>query len=187
MGAAAGDPLGDVGAQAFDDRQPRTRQVLAKAFDQRQRQAPANAGRQADRHVPHLGAAFSPEIFARLRHALQDLHTVVEQAPASVGEADTAAVAQQQRLTQVGLELTHLAAQCRLRDVEHPRRLAETAQLGHAHEALQVFEVDHGGVPYCRSMCADWITCDQRWISLLNNWRNSSGEPPCARTPSACS
>ena len=46
-------------------------------------------------------------------------------------------------MTQLGLEAAHLAAERRLRDVEHHRRLAEAPQLGHVHEVFELFEV-HG-------------------------------------------
>jgi len=66
---------------------------------------------------------------------------MIEQAPAGLGQHDTAAIAQQQGLAQMGLERTHLPAQCRLRDIENQGCLAEAAQLGHMHEVLELLEV----------------------------------------------
>ena len=55
-----------------------------------------------------------------------------------------AAVAQQQGLVQIHLQRPHLAAERRLRDVEHDGGAGEAAQLGNADEILDLFQV-HGG------------------------------------------
>ena len=68
---------------------------------------------------------------------------MVEQPLAGRRERHAAAIAQQQRFAQIGLELAHLAAQRGLGHVEHTRRLAEAAELGHPHEGFEMLEV-HG-------------------------------------------
>ncbi len=109
-----------------------------------QRELAADARRQPDGHPPDRLVAARAQVLARMRHQLQHRHAVVEQPLARIGQRDAPAVAQEQLLTQLGLQAAHLAAERRLRDVEHHRRLAEAAQFGHLHEVFELLEV-HGG------------------------------------------
>ena len=80
-------------------------------------------------------------VFAHLRHLLQQVVAMVEQALAGLGQGDAAAVAQQQRLAQVGLERPHLPAERRLRHVERARGLAEAAEFRDADEVFELAQI----------------------------------------------
>jgi hypothetical protein len=106
---AGGDPLGDVRRQPFDDCQPGAWQLTAESVDQRQRQRPAQARRQADHDAAGGCVALAAQLVARALRQLQHRDAVVEQAAPGFGQHDAAAVAQQQGVAQVGLERAHLA------------------------------------------------------------------------------
>ena len=143
--AAGGDPFGDVRGEPLDDRQPRARQLAAERVDQRSRELPAQTRRQPDHDAADRLVALRAHVVACVRDVLQDRDRVLEQPPTGVGQLDAAAVAQQQRFAQVGLERTHLAAQRRLREPEQPRRAAEAAQLGDLHEVLELAKIHRCG------------------------------------------
>ena len=69
---------------------------------------------------------------------------MVEQTPAGIGEADAATIAQQQRLAQVDLQLSHLPAQCGLGAVinlKHLQSFVRVAELGSFSKAARVLDI----------------------------------------------
>ena len=68
---------------------------------------------------------------------------MLQQQLAGLGGRGAAAVARQQALPQLDLEQAHLAAERRLGHVERDGGAREAAELGDAHEILQLLEV-HG-------------------------------------------
>jgi hypothetical protein len=81
------------------------------------------------------------QVLAGAFHLLQDAAAVRQQPSAGFGERHAAAVAGKQGLAQIDFQCAHLAAERRLRDLQHGRGAREAAQFGHLHKGADLLEV----------------------------------------------
>ena len=144
---AGGQPFGDVRRKAFDDGHAGLGHLGLEALDQRHRDVPRQAGRQAQHDLPLRFAAHRAQLMLGGLHQLQDLPPAVQQAAARLGEHHAAAVAQQQGFAQLHLQRAHLAAQGGLRHAQQFGRAAEAARLRHLDEVFDLLDVHRPIVP----------------------------------------
>ena len=89
-------------------------QPRPKSLDQRNRDAAAEAGRQAQHEMTGVAVFLLFEFLAGAPDLHQDPARVLEQARAGIGEHHAASVAVEQVLSQLDFQLSNLAAQGRL-------------------------------------------------------------------------
>jgi len=72
---------------------------------------------------------------------VQDAARMAQEQLAGLGQRDAAAVAHQQVLPQLHLQLAHLPAERRLRHVDVDRGAGEAAQFSHTHKIFELLQI----------------------------------------------
>ena len=128
--------------------------MFLEAVNQGNREQSADARRQPDGDPPDRRITVGAEVLARMRYQLQDGDAMIEQPLAGLRQRDAASIAHKQGLAQFGFKAAYLAAECRLRDIEHDGGLAEAAQFGHVHEVFELLEIHWGPGALPNAGCA---------------------------------